>query len=85
MRLSADKLTGILRCQRTQVNKKMTKNGKKITFVVFGHPELVEGPLIQFLAALPSAMSSGRMEPCRAGLKKSVFYVFSETTESAVS
>ena len=24
----------------------MTKNGKNPAFVVFGHPELVEGPLI---------------------------------------
>jgi hypothetical protein len=39
MRLSSDKLTVILTYQRTKVNKKVTKNGKNLTFVVFGHPE----------------------------------------------
>ena len=33
----------------------MTKNGKNLTLVVFGHPELVEGPHVKILAALSAA------------------------------
>ena len=43
--LPSDKQASILTCQRTQVNKKVTQNVKNPTFVVFGHPELVEGSL----------------------------------------
>ena len=38
-RLSSDKLAGILTYQRTKVNIKVSKNGKNLAFVVFGHPE----------------------------------------------
>ena len=47
-RLSSDKLLRILTYQPTTVNKKVNKNGKNLTFLVFGHPELVGGSLIHF-------------------------------------
>ena len=85
MRSSSDKQVGILTYQRTIVNIKMTKNGKNLPFVVFGHPEPAEGPLIESFFTPPSAMSpsavssgpnrSGRLEHSRSTSVNSCLFI----------